>query len=108
MEQKETPEQKAKRILERDRRDVFNTLRSASSRRFLYRILRASGMFSDSRDSATGFLVNEHGLAHRAGMRDLGLWVQSEIELAEPNSSFELFIEQSKEEHVNHVRTSNS
>lgn len=105
-DEKETSEQRAKRIRERDRMDVFHSLRSESTRRFLYRILHAAGLFADSRDDVTGFLVNEHGLAHRAGMRDLGLWVQSEIEASEPNSSFELFIEQSKEEHIHGRRNS--
>ena len=89
----ETEHDKALRLDQRDLGDVKVLMGTVSGRRFLYRLLSASGMY------AVPGGLDPYFLAFHAGQRSIGLWVAGEIEDGDAEAYHELMIEQTHEEH---------
>lgn len=102
-------DERTEQLLKRDVEDVKAVLRLDSGRRLIFRLLCAAGVYNGPRDPYTQQLVSLDGLGHQAGMRDVGLWLKHEIEIADPDGYHELMMEQRKQEHLGYAyRRSNA
>lgn len=71
-------EQEKRRSREID--DLQKVLRSPEGRRFVWRVLSEAGVFKAS------FSLNSMQTSFNEGKRDVGIWLMSDVDRAEPNA----------------------
>jgi len=90
---KETLEQKAKRLRDRELNDIKLILSSPEGRRFLWRVLSEAQVFRD------GYVHGDAGFGttYNSGRRGIGLWALAEIMEAKPDAFMQMQREHASE-----------
>lgn len=86
---------------QREMDDLSFTLADPRGRRLLWRILARAGVHRST------FNINSLVMAHNEGGRNLGLWLESEIEAANPGAFLEMLREASVPDQVE-IKESNT